>query len=124
MSHAPAEQVVISPWWFAAKDWEHAQGLPENALRTLARNEKSVFSRMFSGEVSPSAAAPHLIGEMQSHGMEVGSLSGRVQELGVQLSDLLKTARVNGGGELRTALRTAAPRTLATKRPKPETRKL
>ena len=85
------------------QDWERAHGLPEKALRTLARNEKSALNSVFSGKTLPHAAAQGLINEMISAGMEVGKLNGKGDELGQQLVGLLQTVRVNGDGK-------AAPR--------------
>lgn len=90
-------QVVVSPWWFSMKDWEKAQNLPNKAMRTLAQNDNSVFHKVFAGDVMPDAAAKELLVEMKGQGMEVGNL--KAEELGVQLTNLLKTARVNGDGQ-------------------------
>eukprot|EP00961_Rhodomonas_salina_P293176 3933531-Rhodomonas_salina.3 len=87
-------EVVVSPWWFSMKDWEKAQNLPNKAMRTLAQNDNSVFHKVFAGDVMPDAAAKELLVEMKGQGMEVGNL--KAEELGVQLTNLLKTARVNG----------------------------
>ena len=48
------------------KEWEKAQGLPDRALCKLARNENSVFQKIFDGDVHPREATAELLEEMKS----------------------------------------------------------
>mmetsp|Transcript_41657 Transcript_41657/g.83479 ORF Transcript_41657/g.83479 Transcript_41657/m.83479 type:complete len:232 (-) Transcript_41657:134-829(-) len=84
------------------REWEKAHGLPNKALRSLVANDRSVFHKIFAGDVQPQAAGGILIEEMKESGMEVGKLADRAKDLGGQLTGLLKSARVNG--DVRDAL--------------------